>query len=70
MARGEDWPDWKDSGRRGSIIIDDVIVCGVVSADDFCFDGEEEYPVFTFHADDGRELPFCDHDETFQFEGE
>lgn len=68
--RGEDWPDWRDSGRRGSIIIGGTVIYGVVSADDFVFDGEEEYPIFTFHSDDGRELPFVNHDETFKFEPE
>lgn len=69
--RGEDWPDWKDSGRRGSIIIGGcILVFGRVWADDFVFDGEEEIPIFSFHTEDGRELSFCDHDETFRFEPE
>lgn len=68
--RGDVWPDWKDSGRRGSIVISGVVIYGTVSADDFFFTGEDEVPIFNFHAIDGRIFPFCDHDETFQFEPE
>lgn len=66
--RGEDWPDWKDSGRRCSIIIDGNVVFGEVVADDFFFTGEEEIPIFHINTDDGRRLHFCDHDETFRYE--
>ena len=66
--RGGSWPDWRDSGRSGSIVIDGHVVLGVVYADDYLFDGEEEIPVFNFHANDGRKFSFCDHDESFRFE--
>lgn len=68
MARGDYSPDWRDSGRRGSVVIDgEVLFCEIV-ADDVITGGEEEIPIWSLNMDDGRHLSFWDHDETFQYE--
>ena len=69
VGRGEQyWPDWKDSGRRCSILIDGAVVMGEVVADDVFFTGEEEVPIFNINTDDGRYLSYPDYEDVFQYE--
>ena len=55
------WPDWKDSGRRVEVEIENSsTVLGELFVADFFHDGEgDEVPVFAVRAADGREHSFA-----------
>lgn len=58
------WPSWKDSGRRVVLRMPDgSLLSGMLSADDVGFDGEDDYPIFFVHCDDGQAVSFASHDE-------
>ena len=56
------WPDWKDDRKRVEIIVDGEVFIGELRADDFGFDGEDEFPIWTIRMDDGTERTFADND--------
>jgi hypothetical protein len=61
----DNFPDWQDSGRR--VVVkskDGKVATGILRADDFFFDGENEIPIFHVKSDDGQEnLSLPDFDE-------
>jgi hypothetical protein len=61
---GEGWPtEWRDVGKRVELMLaDGSCIIGTLEAEEF-FTGDDEIPVFTVRADDGRELSFVDHEK-------
>ena len=63
-AWGDNWPVWKDAGRKVEVRYDDgSSVVGELIDHDMFFDGESEWPVFTVQQADGSTASFADHKE-------
>lgn len=58
-ARYENWPDWKDVGRKVEAEVKGAMVCGTLEAEEI-WTGEDEVPLFTILTSDGNEVNFVD----------
>jgi hypothetical protein len=53
------WPDWQDSGRRLEFTYPNGrTLAGELVLEDVGFDGEDEYPIWEVHTDDGMRFSF------------
>lgn len=56
------WPDWKDAGRRVVVERAGVLAEGILSVEDFGYDGQDEYPIWGCTANDGSLIDFAGAD--------
>jgi hypothetical protein len=57
------YPDWNDSGKRiKARLRDGKEIEGLLSAGDFGFNGEDEYPIFSVILNSGQQISFADVD--------
>lgn len=58
---GENWPDWRDAGRRVEMRLEDgSIVCGILRVDDMT-PGPDEAPIFVIEDSEGVKHSFVEH---------
>jgi hypothetical protein len=62
-AVGDDWPDWRDAQRRVWIRLDGCVWHGTLQADDFGFDGEGEYPIWSVYTENHGSFSLADATE-------